>query len=283
MSCKYYECTSLISVTIPNSVTSIGSSVFYRCTSLTSVTIPNSVTSINNNAFNGCSGLTSVTIPNSVTSIGGGAFSGCTGLTSVTCQSTTPPTLGDGGFSDYTIPLYVPKGSVLKYKAADNWRNFVIIREISGEQDVYLSVRQVNGVVRMKVDAEKPYFNLQIKADEGWMIHSVTLNENDVTAEVSEDGNYTTPVISSDAVLNIVFEKGGSGIAVQSESPLRVLAHGNTIQVSGAETDEQIVVYSVDGKLVERVKAEHGTATITLPENQTYIVKGQQKTVKVRL
>ena len=218
-----------------------------------------------------------------MTSIGSNAFNNCTGLTSITCHATTPPTLGNNGFNNFTIPLYVPKGSVLKYKAADNWRNFVIIREISEEQDVYLSVRQENGMVRMKVDAEKPYFNLQIKADEGWMIHSVTFNENDVTAEVSEDGNYTTPVISSDAVLNIVFEKGGSGIAVQSESPLRVLAHGNTIQVSGAETGEQIVVYSVDGKLVERVKAEHGTATITLPENQTYIVKGQQKTVKVRL
>ena len=46
----------------------------------TSVTIPNSVTSIGGGAFWGCSGLTSVTIPNSVTSIGEGAFSGCTGL-----------------------------------------------------------------------------------------------------------------------------------------------------------------------------------------------------------
>ena len=278
----FLGCSGLTCIMIPNSVTSIGQSAFRGCSGLTNVTIPNSVTSISGSAFSGCSGLTSITIPNSVTSIGNSAFNGCNGLTSVICCATNPPSLGSS-FDDYTIPLYVPKGSVLKYKAAENWRNFVIIREISEEQDVYLSVRQVNGMVRMKVDAEKPYFNLQIKADEGWMIHSVTLNENDVTAEVSEDGNYTTPVISSDAVLNIVFEKGSSGIAVQSESPLRVLAYGNTIQVSGAETGEQIVVYSVDGKLVERVKAEHGTATITLPENQTYIVKGQQKTVKVRL
>ena len=40
------------------------------CTSLTSVTIPNSVTSIGDEAFDGCTSLTSVTIPNSVTSIG---------------------------------------------------------------------------------------------------------------------------------------------------------------------------------------------------------------------
>jgi len=70
--------------TIPNSVTSIGSSAFYGCTGLTSVTIPNSVTSIGDDAFRGCIGLTSVTIPNSVTYIGWNAFNGCTGLTSVT-------------------------------------------------------------------------------------------------------------------------------------------------------------------------------------------------------
>ena len=78
------SCSSLTSVTIPNSVTSIGAEAFRNCSSLTSVTIPNSVTSIGNWAFNSCSSLTSVTIPNSVTFIGNGAFAYCSGLTSVT-------------------------------------------------------------------------------------------------------------------------------------------------------------------------------------------------------
>ena len=47
-------------MTIPDSVTSIGSSAFYNCSSLTSVTIPDSVTSIGGAAFNGCSSLTTV-------------------------------------------------------------------------------------------------------------------------------------------------------------------------------------------------------------------------------
>ena len=103
----FYYCDGLVSITIPDSVTSIGGSAFSGCTGLTSVTIPDSVTSMGDYAFYGCSGLTSVTIGNGVTSIGyeafrycydltsvtigegvtsigGSAFSGCTGLTSVT-------------------------------------------------------------------------------------------------------------------------------------------------------------------------------------------------------
>ena len=70
----FYNCSSLTSVTIGNSVTSIGYGAFGSCSSLTSVTIPNSVTSIGDWAFEDCSSLTSITIPNSVTSIGCAAF-----------------------------------------------------------------------------------------------------------------------------------------------------------------------------------------------------------------
>ena len=79
----FRSCSGLTSVTIPNSVTSIGKGAFEDCSGLKSVTIPNSVTSIGEQAFYDCRGLTSVTIGNSVTSIGEGAFYECSGLTSV--------------------------------------------------------------------------------------------------------------------------------------------------------------------------------------------------------
>ena len=97
----FYNCESLTSVTILDSVTSIGDWVFSGCAGLTSVTIPDSVTSIGDYAFRGCTGLTSVTIPDSVTSIGKSAFYNCTGLTSVTIGNGVT-SIGDYAFCGCT-------------------------------------------------------------------------------------------------------------------------------------------------------------------------------------
>ena len=93
-------CTGLTSVSIPNSVTSIGGyGAFRGCTGLTSVIIPNSVTSIGKSAFDGCSGLMSVSIPNSVTFIGDYAFEGCSGLKEITIPSSIQE-IGEKVFSE---------------------------------------------------------------------------------------------------------------------------------------------------------------------------------------
>ena len=93
----FYYMPKLITVKLPNTITSIYSYAFQNCYGLTSVTIPNSVTSIVEGAFGGCSGLTSVTIPNSVTSIGSYAFNECSGLTSVTIGNSVT-SIGQGAF-----------------------------------------------------------------------------------------------------------------------------------------------------------------------------------------
>ena len=83
----FRNCSSLTSITIPESVTSFGESAFSNCISLCFVSILESVTTIGAGTFDGCSSLTSITIPESVTSIGEQAFDGCSSLTSINVDS----------------------------------------------------------------------------------------------------------------------------------------------------------------------------------------------------
>lgn len=77
----------ITSVTMPDSVVSIGDYAFYNRTSLSSVTFGSGVVSIGSSAFNKCSALTEIVIPDSVTTLGTDAFYGCTKLASVTLGS----------------------------------------------------------------------------------------------------------------------------------------------------------------------------------------------------
>ena len=92
-------CSGLTSIALPNGVTSIGGGAFYNCKNLTSIALPDSVTSIGANTFYGCQALTSITIPDSVTSIGGGAFYGCQALTSIDIPNGVT-SIGGSAFQD---------------------------------------------------------------------------------------------------------------------------------------------------------------------------------------
>jgi hypothetical protein len=128
-------CTSLTSVTIPNSVTSIRGGAFWGCTSLTNITIPNSVTSIETawfsaatpiGAFRGCTSLTSITIPNNVISIGQQAFKGCTSLKGAYFQGNVPsvgwePFYGATNVTVYYLPVTTGWGSTFAGRPTAPW------------------------------------------------------------------------------------------------------------------------------------------------------------------
>ena len=97
---RAFKFSALTSIAIPDSVTSIGEEVF-GATNLTSITIPDSVTSIGEAVFIGCHKLTSITIPDSVTSIGDYTFSDCRNLTSITIPDSVT-SIGEGAFMDCT-------------------------------------------------------------------------------------------------------------------------------------------------------------------------------------
>lgn len=144
----FYRASGFISITIPPSVTTFGSTAFasvsslnsvtidydsnatlgynqFTSLSITSLTIGSHPTSIGDSMFRTCTKLTTLVIPSNISSISGYAFDGCSGLTSITLESVTPPTLGSNVFNNTNdCPIYVPPESVDAYKAATNWSSY---------------------------------------------------------------------------------------------------------------------------------------------------------------
>ena len=89
--------SGIVSITIPSSVTFIGSYAFAYCSGLTEMTIPEGVTTIGSSAFIDCSGLASITILEGVTRIGDSAFLGCSGLSELTIPSSVT-SIGEKAF-----------------------------------------------------------------------------------------------------------------------------------------------------------------------------------------
>lgn len=90
---------NISSIVIPDSVTSIGSGAFYECKNLVSITIPESISSIHSFTFFECKSLISITIPESVTSIGYGAFYHCESLPSIIIPKSVN-NIGDRAFAN---------------------------------------------------------------------------------------------------------------------------------------------------------------------------------------
>jgi hypothetical protein len=129
-----------------------------------SVTIPNSVTTIGDGAFRYCFLLTSITIGNSVTSIGAGAFADCNRVRTVICQSTVPPVMN--GINCFESDVYdfseliIPKGFINEYLSTNYWYKFKNIKdELSIEicdvnNDNEVNIADLNAVIDIILGGE---------------------------------------------------------------------------------------------------------------------------------
>jgi len=115
----------------------IGDAAFHQ-SYIKTLTIPNSVLSIGQQAFQGCYNLTSIVIPNSVEKIGYRAFRDCESLKEIYSYIEEPYNIGEAFSYSYDdaddfynrVTLYVPVGTKAKYEATEGWKEFKNIVEM---------------------------------------------------------------------------------------------------------------------------------------------------------
>jgi hypothetical protein len=120
-----FQSCAFTTIDLPDSVTSIGRGAFEGCASLTTIDLPASLTTIVDYAFYRCTSLTTVDLPASLTTIAYRAFQHCASLVTVTLRRTDSPltTLGTQALSSChaNMKIYVPADRVADYQGASGW------------------------------------------------------------------------------------------------------------------------------------------------------------------
>lgn len=265
--------------------------------------IPNSVTSIGDYAFYGCSGLTSITIPNSVTSIGQSAFDGVDFPTvvslienpfKITGKTSDYRTFSQNTFNNAT--LYVPKGTIDKYKATDGWKDFLFIEEGTGGGDTPTTqkcekptISYENGKLTFScaTDGAVCQYSItdtDIKAGSGNEVQlGVTYNINVYAAKAGYENSETATATlcwidqqpKTEGITNGIANIPANAVLIQSE--------GGSIKVQGVDEGTQVNVYGINGTQAGSAISQSGAATINtnLQPGSIAIVKIGQKSVKV--
>lgn len=93
---SFSGCSSVTSVSLPNSLNELGAGCFFLCLKLETINLPSSIHTFKESAFYYCSSLTTITIPEGVTELtASNLFDQCNSLTSITLPSTLKKLGGD--------------------------------------------------------------------------------------------------------------------------------------------------------------------------------------------
>ena len=260
------------------------------------------------NIFYGCSGLTSVTIGNSVTSIGSNAFNGCSGLTSVISLIEKPFKIS-GKSSSYrtfhldvfnNVTLYVPVGTIDKYKSTEGWKDFLFIEEGTGPNGGGTPTTQKCDKPTISYQKGKLTFNCNTEG----AICQYTITDNDIQSgngnelqlgvtynisvyatksgyENSETATATLCWIDADPKTEGIT----NGVANVRANPVLIQSNGNVLSILGAPEGAEINVYNLSGQKVgsAKVASESTDVFTTLNAGEIGIVKIDEKAVKVAI
>ena len=216
----FSSCYALESVKISEKTTSIGYDAFWYCERLFSVIIPDGVESIGDNAFENC-GLRKLTLGKNVKTIGDNAFASCSELLEIHSLAVEPPAYLRGspdgvlfsGISNTYGILYVPEGSVDAYRQADEWGNFVSIRDSVYPDYVEIPITSIT----LDPDTLIIIRDMPNKYYAYWSITPENASYPQLSYEVENQGKFDVFFYNGSGRISV----SGWGYAFDTECPMR--------------------------------------------------------------
>ena len=287
----FIDCSRLTSVTIPNSVTIIADEAFWGCSSLTSITIPNSVTRIGEAAFFQCKGLTSVTIPNSVKSIGGSAFKYCSKLENVYCYAEKVPSTHATAFEESYIEystLHVPGSSLSLYQATAPWSGFGTIKALEGtESETKKCEKPVisynNGELSFTCATEGVEYISKINSDDfnSFYTQLVQLSGCYNISVTAKKAGYEDSDVATAKLYWLPTSDISTNINTAKTRGVVIQSAGGFITLSGLNTNERVDFFAIDGTALGSATATDGTATFSAKSGTIVVAKIGKESVKI--
>lgn len=146
-----------------------------------------------------------------------------------------------------------------------------------------LTIKQADiGSISTKVERGSVY-EFTITPEENWLIHSVSFNGNDYTNKIDKTNTFTTPQITNNSTIIIVYSQAPSGISHNEMSTIRITGTQNGIKVDNADFGTEAYIYTIDGSLIKSQEIKSSSEEIKLENNKLYIIKIGTFTSKVRL
>ena len=306
----FYNDTTIISITVPGTVTKVNGEFTYvknlqelhlseglvewsgstlQYTKLVNLVFPKSLKAIN-------SGITLpksikyICIKNPDMTIGGDlkiSYSYYSSTTLVTYSKTPNFTYAtSSGSSRLFQKVFVPRGCKEVYSAIKPWSGETI-EEFGAEEAEQAELRIAQGdygSVVMNVDKGVQH-TIKLECGEGWKIARVMFNETDMTDNLDADNSFTTPEITDDSnLLSVTYEESLAGVeTVTDDANVSVTARHGLITVSGATAGTRISVYDLSGALQSPAitAAGSGSEMIETAPGAVRIVRVGSRTFKV--
>ena len=116
---SFAYCNDLKSVTLPDSIISIGGSAFYGCYNLTKINLPKGITKIPDYVFSGCVNLESLTISGEITYVGANAFNACSKLIKTEGEIQYIKAIVNGSLNEHFILYDATSSSMTNISVSD--------------------------------------------------------------------------------------------------------------------------------------------------------------------